>query len=129
MAFHRLDGLWSCIERTTRDPCRSVPEWKAVCAEILARVPSVRQSLEDLVGIQADRWPDTDWAVRLSAARAEVERRLVNLNTSMSSFVYGEASSPDTVADFSFDCAKLANVVDELCGLIAKQHPEAVGET
>lgn len=129
VAFHRLDGLWSCIQRITRDQCRSAPEWKAVCGELLVRLPAVRQSLEDLAGIRADRWPDTEWAVRLSAARTEVERRLLNLSRSMSSFIRGETSSPDTVADFSFDCAKLAKVVAELCGLIAKQHPEAIGET
>lgn len=127
-AFDQLDDLWSCIERITRDRCRSVPEWKAACAEILVRLPGAQQSLEDLAGIQADRWPDTDWAVRLSAARAEVELRLLNISSSMSSFIRGEASGPDTVASFSFDCAKLAKVVDELCGLIAKQHPEAIGE-
>jgi hypothetical protein len=128
-AFRQLDGLWSCIERIMRDQCQSVPEWKAACGELLVRLPRVRQSLEDLAGIRANRWPDTDWAVRLSAARAEVERRLLDLSNSMSSFACGEASGPDTVASFSFDCAKLAKVVAELCGLIAKQHPEAIGET
>jgi hypothetical protein len=127
-AFHRLDDLWGCIERITRDQYRSVPEWKAVCAEILVRVPRVRQSLDDLAGIQADRWPDTDWAVRISAARAEVEQRLLRLGSSMSSFISGEASGPGAAAGFGFECAKLAKAVDEICGLIAKQYPEVAGE-
>lgn len=128
-AFRQLDGLWSCIERITRDQCRSVPEWKAGCGELLIRLPKVWQSLEDLAGIRADRWPNPDWAVRLSATRAEVERRLLNLSDSMSSFMRGETSGLDAAADFAFDCARLAKVVAELCGLIAKQYPEAIGET
>ena len=106
-----------------------MPGWKAGCGELLVRLPRVWQSLEDLAGIRADRWPDPGWAVRVSAARAEVEWRLLNLSDSMSSFLRGETNGPDTVAGFGFDCARLAKAVAELCGLIAKQHPEAIGQT
>jgi hypothetical protein len=127
-AFHRLDDLWTCIERITRDGCWSVLEWKVACTEIAVRVPGVLKSLEDLAGIRADRWPDTDWAVRLSAARNEVERRLLSLSGSMSSFGRDEAATANAVASFDSDFARLARAVDELCSLIAKQHPEAIGE-
>ncbi len=62
-----------------------------ICVTV-GRLPRVRQSLEDLAGIRAYRWPDTDWAVRLSTARDEAERRLLDLSSSMSSAVRGEAA-------------------------------------
>jgi hypothetical protein len=127
-AFHQLDDLWSCIERITRDPCWSVRECKLACARLSARLPKVRQSLEDLAGIRADLWPDTDWAVRLSTIRDEAERRLLDLGSPMSSVLRGEASAADAVVSFSFECAKLGKTVGELCALIAKRYPEAIGE-
>lgn len=127
-AFHQLDDLWSCIELNTRDPCWSEREWKMACARLWARLPRARQSLEELDGIQADRWPDTDWAVRLSTARDEAERQLLDLGSSMSSIIRGETGTADAVVSFSFDCAKIGRTIGELCGLIVKQYPEAIGE-
>jgi hypothetical protein len=126
-AFYQLDYLWSRIEWITRDPCRSMQDCKVACARLSAQAPGVRQSLENLAGIRADRWPDTDWAVRLSTARDEVERRLLDLTGSMGSVLRGEANI-DAVVSFSFDCAKLGKTVGELCALIAKRYPEAIGE-
>ena len=104
-------------------------EWKVACAPILLRLPKVLQSLGDLAGIRADRWPDTDWAVRLSTARDEAERRLLDLGSSMSYAIQGgDGTAADAVVSFSFDCAKLGKAVGELCGLIAKRYPEAIGE-
>lgn len=41
--------------------------------------------LAELGGVRAGRRPDSDWAVRLSAARDEPERRLLDVSMSMSS--------------------------------------------
>jgi hypothetical protein len=41
--------------------------------------------LAELGGVRAGQRPDSDWAVRLSAARDEPERRLLDVSMSMSS--------------------------------------------
>jgi hypothetical protein len=127
-SFDQLDALWSCIEQITREPSWSMRECKVACARLSARLPGVRQSLGNLAAIQADRWPDTDWAARLNTARDEVEQRLLDLSSSMSSVLRGEASTADAVSIFSFNCANLVKTVGELCALIAKQYPEAIEE-
>lgn len=126
-AAHSLDDLRRCIEPIVTDPRWSALEWRLACTPLMVRLPTARQSLADLGGVRAGLWPDTDWAVRLRAARDEVERRLLDVNTSMSLLLSMESSSIDTVADFSFDGTKLAKAVGGLCGLIASRYPEAVG--
>jgi hypothetical protein len=126
-AAHALDDLRRCIEPIVTDPRWSALEWRVACTPLMVRLPSARQSLADLGEVRAGLWPDTDWAVRLRAARDEVERRLLDFNMSMSSLLSLESSSIDTVADFSFDGIKLAEAVGGLCGLIASRYPEAVG--
>lgn len=78
---------------------------------------------------RAGRWPDTDWAVRLRAARDEVERRLLDVSMSLSSLLHTETSSIDAVADFSFEGAKLAEATGGLCSLLTGRYPVAVGST
>ena len=127
VAVQELDDLRVCIERMVRDPHWSTQEWRAVCAPLMLRVPSARQSLADLAEIQVGRWPDTEWAVRLRAARDEVERRLLDVTMSVSSLMQCEPSI-DTAVRFHSDGIKLTEALDRLCGLIVRQYPEAVGE-
>lgn len=128
IAFQRLDDLWRCIERIVYDPRSSALEWKVAAAPLLPRLPGARESLADLDGVRVGRWPDTGWALRLRAARDEVEWRLSDVTKSVISFVGEEASSVDAEASFSFDCTKLAEAVGELCRLIVGQYPEAAGD-
>ncbi len=124
-----LDDLRRCIEPIVIDPRWSALEWRLACTPLAVRLTTARQSLAELGGVRAGLWPDTNWAVRLRAARDEVERRLLNVNTSMSSLLSMEASNIDTVTDFRFDGTKLAEAVGGLCGLIASRYPETVGSS
>jgi hypothetical protein len=128
VAFQELDDLRRCIEPIVHDPRWSAPEWRVACTPFMLRLPTARQSLADLAGIRAGQWPETDWAVRLRATRGEVERRLLDVSISVSSLVNEETSSIDAVVNFSSDGIKLAAAVDELCGLISSQYPEAVDD-
>jgi hypothetical protein len=124
-AVRDLGDLRRCLERAVRDPYWSGQEWRVAFAPLMLRLPRARQSLADLAGIRASRWPDTDWAVRFRAVCDEVERRLLEVSTSMSLLVQGETSSVGAVVNFSTDSSKLAEAMDELCGLIARRYPEA----
>jgi hypothetical protein len=127
VAVQELDDLRVCIERMVREPHWSASGWRAACAPLTLRIPGARQSLADLAEIQVGRWPDTVWAVRLRAARDEVERRLLDITMSVSSLMQGEPSM-DMVVRFHTDGTKLAEALDRLCGLIVRRYPEAVGE-
>jgi hypothetical protein len=124
-AAHALDDLRRCIEPIVTDPRWPALEWRVACTPLMVRLPTARQSLADLGEVRAGLWPDTDWAVRLRAARDEVERRLQDVSMSMSSLLRTESSRTGTVAGFGFDGIKLAEAVDGLCGLIASRYPEA----
>ena len=124
-AAQELDGLRRCIEPILTDLRWSALEWRVACAPLMVCLPGTRQSLEDLAGVRAGRWPDTDWAVRLRAARDEVERRLINVSMSLSSLLHTETSSIDAVADFSFEGAKLAEAAGGLCSLLTGRYPVA----
>ncbi len=126
-AARALDDLRRCIEPIVADPRWPALEWQVACTPLIVRLPAARQYLTDLREVRAGRWPDTDWAVRLRAARDEVERRLLDVNMSMSSLLRTESNNIDTAAGFGFDGAKLAEAADGLCGLIASRYPEAVG--
>lgn len=127
MAVQELDNLRGCVERIVCDPRWSALEWRAACTPLMLRLPGARQSLADLADIMPGQWPDTDWAVRLRAARDEVERRLTDVSTSMSALTHGEAIIADAVISFSVNGTSLAKAVDELSGLIASRYPEAAG--
>jgi hypothetical protein len=127
LAVQELDKLGCCVARIICDPRWSALEWRAACTPLMLRIPGARQSLADLADIMPGRWPDTDWAVRLCAARDEVERRLTNVSTSMSALTHGEAITVDAAISFSVNGTSLAKAADELCGLIASRYPEAVG--
>lgn len=126
-AARSLDDLRRYIETIVTDPRWSALEWRLACTPLIVRLPNARQSLADLGGVRAGLWPDTYWAVRLRAARDEVEWRLLDVNTSMSLLLSMESSSIDTVAGFRVDGTKLAEAVAGLCCLIASRYPEAVG--
>lgn len=126
-AARALDDLRRQVEPIVADPRWSALEWRLACAPLMVRLPTARQSLADLGGVRAGLWPDTEWAVRLRAARDEVERRLMDVNTSMSTLLSMESSNTHMVADFSFDGTKLAEAVGGLCDLIASRYPRAVG--
>lgn len=128
IAFQKLNDLWRCIERVVYDPRSSALEWKVAVTPLLPRLPEARESLADLDGVRVGRWPDTGWALRLRAARDEVEWRLSDVSKSIISFVGEDTSSVDAEASFSFECTKLAEAAVELCRLIASQYPEAVGD-
>lgn len=128
VAWQEFQGLRRCIEQLVRDPRWSALEWRAANTPLMLRLPGVRQSLADLAEIRASRWPDTDWAVRFSAARHEVERRLLGVSMSMSVLAYKEISGIDSVINFSSDGAKLAEAVQALCALIANQYPAVIGD-
>jgi hypothetical protein len=123
-AAQELSDLQSCLGRIVRDPRWSAAEWKAACSPLLLHLPKARQSLAELDGIRAGRWPDIDWAVRLRAARGEVDRRLMDLSISVSMLGSEETSSSDAVIAFSSDAMLLAEVVDGLRDLIASRYPQ-----
>jgi hypothetical protein len=127
MAVQELDNLRRCVERVVCDPHWSALEWRAACTPLLLRLPGARQSLAELDDIIPGQWPDTDWAVRLRAARDEVELRLTDVSTSVSALTHGEAIIVDGVFSFSVDCTRLAKAADELSGMIASRYPEAAG--
>jgi hypothetical protein len=127
LAVLELNKLLRSIERVGREPHWSALEWRAACTPLMLRLPTSRQSLASLADIRLDQWPDVSWAVRLHAARDEVEGRLTYVSTSMSALTDGMAITADAVLSFSVDCTSLAKAVDELSGLIVSQYPEAVG--
>jgi hypothetical protein len=127
-AVRELNDLRGCVEQIARDPRWSALEWRAACMPVMLRVPRIRQSLAQLARIRASQWPDTDWAVRLCAARDDVERRLLDVSMSMSALACKETSTADTVADFSSDGIKLAEAVDELSSLIVSRYPAAADD-
>jgi hypothetical protein len=127
-AVHELDGLRSCIARIVRDPRWSALEWSAACAPLMLRLPEAQQSLADLARIRANGWPDTDWAVRLSAARDEVERLLLDVSMAVSVLAHRETSSIDAVADFIFEGTRLTEALQALSNLITNQYPAAVDD-
>jgi hypothetical protein len=127
-AVHELDGLRRCIAGIVRDPRWSAPEWSAACTPFMLRLPEAQQSLAGLALIRASQWPDTDWAVRLSAARDEVERLLLDVSMSVSMLAHRETSSIDAVVDFIFEGAKLTEALQALSNLIASQYPAAVDD-
>jgi hypothetical protein len=126
-AAQELDSLRRCIEPILSDLRWSALEWRVACAPLLVRLPAARQSLEDLADVRVGRWPDTNWAVRLRAARDEVERRLMDVSMSLSSLLHMETSSIDVVADFRFEGAKLAEAAGALCSLLTGRYPVAAG--
>jgi len=128
VAAHELSDLQCCIGRIVRDPQWSATEWRAVCSPLLLHLPKAWQSLAELDEIRAGRWPDIDWAVRLRAARSEVERRLMDVSMSMSALGGEETSSSDAVVTFSSDAMLLAEAVDELRSLIASRYPAAMDD-
>jgi hypothetical protein len=127
VAVYELGAFGDCIERIVDDPYWSAAEWRVACTPLMLRLPGVRQSLTELAGIRADRWPDTDWAVRLRAAHGEVERRLLDVSIAMNALIHEEPSI-DVRVTFGFDGTKLAEAVDELRHLIVSRYPEAVGD-
>lgn len=126
VAVWQLADLGRCIERIVRDAQWSALDWRVACTPLMLRLPEAQHSLADLAGIDADRWSDAGWAVRLRAEHDEVERQLLSISRSMRSLIHEETSSRDTVADFSFAGTKLANAVADLCCLVANRYPEAV---
>ena len=127
LAVLELNKLRRSVERVGCDPHWSALEWRAACTPLMLRLPRSRQSLVTLADVRPDQWPDVSWAVRLRAARDEVEGRLTYVSTSMSALTDGPAITVDAVLSFSVDCASLAKALDELSGLIVSQYPEAVG--
>ena len=127
-AAYALDSLCRCIEPILINPHWTALEWRVACTPLMVRLPRARQSLADLAGVRAGRWPDTGWAVRFRAACEEVERRLLDVSMSMSSLVSVETSSIGAAVDFSLDGSKLVGAVDGLCGLIISRYPEAVDD-
>jgi hypothetical protein len=126
-AAQELNSLRRCLESILTDLRWSALEWRVACAQLLVQLPAARQSLEDLADVRAGRWPDTDWAVRLRAARDEVERRLLGVSMPLSSLLHTETSSIDAVTDFSFEGAKLAEAAGGLCSLLTGRYPVTVG--
>jgi hypothetical protein len=126
VAVHELGDLRDHVELIVRDQHWSAVERRAACIPVVVRLPEAQQSLADLDKIRAGQWPDTMWAVRLRAARSEVERRLLDLSISMSLLMDCESSDTAAVASLTFDGNKLVQAVDELCALIADQYPQAV---
>jgi hypothetical protein len=126
-AVRELDGLRRCVEQIVRHPGWSVSEWRAACGPLMLRIPDARDSLADLDEIRANRWPHTEWAVRVRARRAEVERRLLAVSMAMNSLVTAEAGSANAAVSLCSDGAKLARATDALCALIVSEYPAAVG--
>ncbi len=127
VAVQELDDLRRCIRQIIDEPGSSALEWSVACMPLMLRLPGARRSLADLAEIRVGRWPDTDWAVRIRAARDEVERGLQDISTSMNALIRGETSAIDAAVNLSFEGTELAEAVNELCWLIASQYPEAVG--
>jgi hypothetical protein len=123
VVVRELDDLRGCVERVVRDPCWSALEWRAACTPLMLQAPKIRQSLTHLAEMRASRWPRTDWAVRLSAARENFERRLIDVCMSMSALGYKETSDIDMVADLSSDGIKLVQAADDLRSLIVSEYP------
>jgi hypothetical protein len=123
VAVRELDDLQRCVEKAAGIPQWSAMDWKIACAPLLLRMPRARRSLADLGEIRVGRWPDTDWAVRVRAARGEVERRLKDVRVSLSALVGKEVTSADAVVTFSSDAMMLAAAAAELCGLIVGRYP------
>lgn len=126
IAARELGDLSRCVERVVAETQCSTAEWGAACTPLMLRLPGARQSLADLAEIRADRWPDTEWAVRFCAVCDEAERRLLSVSVAMRSLVHGEITAMDLLVSFRFDGAKLVEAVNELCRLITSQYPEAV---
>jgi hypothetical protein len=126
-AVRELDGLRRCVEQIVRQPGLSVSEWRVACGPLMLRLPGARDLLADLDAIQAGRWPDTGWAVRVRARRAEVERRLLGLSMAMDSLVTAETGRARAAANFCVDGAKLAEAARGLCALIVSEYPAAAG--
>jgi len=126
-AVQELDTLRCCVERVAREPHWSALEWRAACTPLMLRLPGARQALADLADITPGQWPDTGWAVRLRAARDEVERRLANISTSLGALTRGKPITVDAVTGFGVEGTSLVKAADELSGLIAGRYPEAAG--
>lgn len=124
VAVRELDGLRRCVEQIVRQPASSVAEWRAACGPLMLRLPDARESLADLDGIRAGRWPGTEWAIRVRARRAEVERRLLDVSVAMNSLVTAETGI-DAAVSFCADGTKLARAASGLCSLIVSEYPAA----
>jgi hypothetical protein len=127
-AVRELDGLRRCVEQIVRRPGWSVAEWRAACSPLLLRIPWARDSLADLDPIRSGGWPDAEWAVRVRARRAEVERRLLDVSMAMNTLVTAEAGSAEAAVSFCLDGARLAEATRGLCTLIVSEYPAAVGD-
>ena len=127
VAVQELDDLRCHVEQILNDPCWSALEWRAVGTPLMLKLAGARQSLADLADIEDGQWPDIGWAIRLTTARDEVERRLREVSTSMSALTHRETSSVDAVIGFGCDGTGLAKAADELRGLIVSQYPETIG--
>jgi hypothetical protein len=126
-AVQELNTLRCCVERVACEPHWSALEWRAGCTPLMLRLPGARQALAGLADITPGQWPDTGWAVRLAAARDEVERRLADVSTSLSALAHGKPITVDAVIGFGVEGTSLAKAADELSGLIASRYPGAVG--
>lgn len=126
-AVRELDDLRRCVEQIVRQPGWSVSEWRVACGPLMLRLPGARDSLVDLDAIQAGRWPDTEWAVRVRARRAEVERRLLGLSMAMDCLVTADTARVGAAANFCVDGAKLVEATRGLCALIVSEYPAAAG--
>lgn len=126
-AVRELDGLRRCVEQIVRRSSLSMAGWRAACGPLMLRIPDTRDSLADLDEIRAGRWPDAEWAVLVRARRAEVERRLLDVSTTMNALVTAERDNTDAAVSFCSDGAKLAEAARGLSALIVSEYPAAAG--
>jgi hypothetical protein len=127
LAVRKLDDLRCCVEQVIYDPRWSALQWRSECTPLMLRLAGARLSLEDLADITVDEWPDTNWAIRLHAAREEVERRLTEVSTSLSALSSEETSNVEALISFNVDGAGLRRAAGELRSLIATRYPETAG--
>lgn len=131
IAVSELDDLRRCLESIAPRPGWSPQRWRVACTPLVMRLPAARRSLADLKRISADRWSDVTWALRLSGARAEAERSLQKLTTSMRPLVepgtFGSAAT-GAVAAFGRETFRLATGLERVCDLVTRRYPEAMEE-
>ena len=121
-AVHELDDLRYSVEQLDCDPLGSADDWPTALMPIMLRLPGARRALSELRQIKAGQWPDTEWAVRVRAAHADAERRLLDVDRSIRSLI-DETDFVSVMADLRFDGPELAHAVHELCALIVRRYP------
>jgi hypothetical protein len=96
-AVGRLDDLHGALTAIDASRPSSAHDWTVRSVPLDMRLPEVERGLATLRALDPTSWPDTDWALDLDEARAQVEEALEQLLIVLVALRHAERSPEDRV--------------------------------